>query len=311
MVTSTTDAGGTESNTESEETRTPDEIEADRVEAERLAAEAAAGAGNTELVVAIGAEPSLGSEEDADDAPIDDAGTPPTPLIKELRKKARDDAKRARELERERDDAIARAAAGGVKPPPAVVVGDKPTMESCDFNAANYETELAAWYERKRVADEAEERRKGEQKQHEKAYEERLGAYKTGAASLKVSDFDASEKAIEAGLSKVQQSILVKHAKNAALLVYALGKDAAKLKELGAIVDPVEFAVKLALLETEIKTVQRPKFKPEGRVQGGGTGAPATGATALEKARAEAERTGDYSKVARLKREAKEAADRK
>jgi hypothetical protein len=308
-VAATTNAEGTEAKTE---TKTPEEIEAERVaaaeaEAARIAEEAA---GETELVVAIGADPSLGSEEAEDDAPIDDAGTPPTPLIKELRKKARDDARRLRAIEQERDAALAKATATGVQPPAAVVVGEKPTLETCDYDSAKFETELAAWYDRKRAADEQERGRTEEQRKAQDAYTERLGAYKTGAAALKVADFDASEKVVEAGLSKVQQSILVKHAKNAALLVYALGKDAAKLKELGAIKDPVEFAVRATLLETEIKTVQRPKFKPEGRPAGGGTGSPATGANALEKARAAAERTGDYTEVNRLKREAKAAGQK-
>lgn len=304
IVATPANAEGTEENTE---TKTPEQIEAERIAAEQAEAERLAAEGETELAVAIGADPSLGSGDEEDDKPLED-GTPAPQWAKDLRKKARDDARELRRLEQERDEALAKAAGNGVQPPAAVVVGEKPTFEGCDYDAEKFEAELMAWKDRKRAAEDAEKNRTKEQQDAIDAYAVKQGAYKTGATALKVQDFDASEKAVEAGLSKLQQSIIVKHAKNAALLVYALGKDAARLKEMGAIKDPVEFGVRLAQLESEVRTVQRPKFKPEGRVSGGGTGVPATGANALEKARAAAEKTGDMTQVLKLRREAKEAA---
>lgn len=257
------------------------------------------------LVVAIGADPSLGSDDADIDAPVDDAGTPPSELVKTLRRAAKDAARDKRKAEEERDAAIA-AAAGKTAEPPAVVVGEKPTLESCEYDADKFEAALLAWNQRKQQADEAEKKRADEQQAQQTEYATRLTAYKTGAVTLKVKDFDEAERAVEAGLSKLQQSIIVKHAKNAALLVYALGKDATKLKELGAIKDPVAFGIAASNIEKDIKTVKRSEFSPEKTVTAGGGGL-ATGANALAKARAQAEKTGDYSEVNRLKREQREA----
>lgn len=264
----------------------------------------------TELHVAIGAEPkATGEDEDIDvDAPMED-GAAPTPLVKQLRQTAKDARKAAREAARERDEALAQAkAATAPKEPDAVVVGEAPTLESCEYDAEKYAAEVLAHAERKRQKEEQDRKREEGKKAAETAYAGRLQVYIEGARALKVADFVAAETMVKAGLTPVQQSIIVKHASNAALLVYALGKDGAKLKELGAIADPIEFAARVTRIETEIKTVSKPKFQPEQRPKGGGTGSPATGASALDKAREKAAVTGDYTEVNRLKREARKAA---
>jgi hypothetical protein len=261
----------------------------------------------TELHVAIGADPVEPGEVDDIEAPMED-GTAPTPLVKQLRTAAKESAQKARELEKERDEARREAEAlRAPKEPDAVVVGEKPTLESSEYDQEKFASELEAYYERKRKAEEQERKREEGKKAAETAYAARLGVYADGAKALKVADFAASEQAVKVGLTPMQQSIIVKHANNAALLVYALGKDGAKLKELGAIADPIEFAARVARIETEIKTVSKPKFQPEKRPSGGGTGSPATGASALEKAREKAAVTGDYTEVNRMKREQRNA----
>lgn len=261
----------------------------------------------TELHVAIGAEPKVPGEDDDIEAPMPD-GTEPTPLVKELRKTAKESARKARELEKERDEARREAEAlRAPKEPDAVVVGDKPTLESSEYDQEKFASELEAYYERKRKAEEQERKREEGKKAAETAYAARLGVYADGAKALKVPDFAASEQAVKVGLTPMQQSIIVKHAANAALLVYALGKDSAKLQELGAIADPIEFAARVTRIETEIKTVSKPKFQPEQRPKGGGSGSPATGASALEKAREKAAVSGDYTEVNRMKREQRKA----
>ncbi|MCY1427445.1 hypothetical protein D9M71_432910 [compost metagenome] len=95
-------------------------------------------------------------------------------------------------------------------------------------------------------------------------------------------------------------------ADNSALVVYALGKNAAKAKELAAIKDPVKFAFAIAKLETQLK-VQAKKSAPapERTVSGS---APKSGAvdSSLERLREEAAKTGDYSKVTQYRKQQKE-----
>lgn len=257
-----------------------------------------------EIIVAIGAEPSLGSEA-TDDELID--GQPAPQWAKDLRKKAREDAKLIRDLE-------TRVTAAERKPAPnepaAIVVGDKPSLESCEFDADKFEKELLAWTDRKAKAEQQERDRTARQTEQQTAYGQRLNAYRNGALALKVADFDASEKAIELALTPIQQSIIVKLAKDSALFVYALGRDPAKLKELAAVTDPVAFAYQIAATEKEIKTMPKSKFQPETRPAAGGGGGtlPAGSSAALEAARKKAADTNDYTEVNRIRRELDEAA---
>jgi len=86
-------------------------------------------------------------------------------------------------------------------------------------------------------------------------------------------------------------------------LVYALGKNPTKAAALGAIKDPVEFAFAVARLEAQLKVSEKkPATPPETRVTGNGRVSGAVDAT-LERLRAEAERTGDYTKVSAYKRQ--------
>lgn len=260
-----------------------------------------------ELVVAIGKEPDASADDDAEIMAPDDTGSPPSTTLQNLRKKAREDARKLRQLEDERDAALAAVSAKQPAAPDAVVVGDKPTLESSDYDAEKFEADLTAWHERKRKAEEQQNARDAARKADETAYGQRLDVYRQGSAQLKVANFKAAETAVVSVLSPAQQSIIVRHAKNAALVVFALGNDSVKLKELAAISDPIEFAIKARDLESEIKTVKRP-FKPEGKApSGNGSGAPAVGGDALERARQQAAKTGDYTEVNRLRRAQRDA----
>lgn len=257
------------------------------------------------IIVAIGAEPSLGSDTENDEL-ID--GQPAPQWAKDLRTKAREDAKTIRTLE---GQVAAATRAAPHKEPDAIVVGDKPTLESCDFDADKFETSLLAWTDRKAKAERQETDRTANATRAQTAYAERLTAYRVGVTALKVADFDASEKLIEQTLLPVQQSIIVKLAKNAALFVYALGRDPAKLKELSTITDPVEFAYQVAAIEKEIKTMPKSKFTMEKRPEGGGGGGRSAGTSAaLAAARKKAETTGDYTEVNKLNREIRDAREK-
>lgn len=257
------------------------------------------------IIVAIGAEPSLGSDAENDEL-ID--GQPAPQWAKDLRTKAREDAKTIRTLE---GQVAAATRAAPHKEPDAIVVGDKPTLESCDFDADKFETSLLAWTDRKTKAERQETDRTANATRAQTAYAERLTAYRVGVTALKVADFDASEKLIEQTLLPVQQSIIVKLAKNAALFVYALGRDPAKLKELSTITDPVEFAYQVAAIEKEIKTMPKSKFTMEKRPEGGGGGGRSAGTSAaLAAARKKAETTGDYTEVNKLNREIRDAREK-
>jgi hypothetical protein len=211
--------------------------------------------------------------------------------VRELRKANREKDKRIRELEQEKASREAANAPGAIK------VGEKPTLEDCEYDPERFETELTAWHERKRQADEQAAAQRKEQESAQAAWQQRVTAYNAAKAALPVDDYDDSEGAVTGALDQVKQAILLKAAKKPEKLIYALGKSPAKLKELAAITDLIEFAGEVARLETTMKETQRKAPPPAEKVIQGSGGTRVSTDSTLDKLREEALRTGDLSKV--------------
>ena len=240
-----------------------------------------------ELVVSFGDEESPTSEDES--APE---------WVRKVRTENREKTKRIRELEEKLKAAEQPAQA-------AVVVGPKPTLESCEYDEAKFETSLDAWKEQKRTVEAVEQAKRDEQAKSQEAWAKKLNGYQESSKVLGVQDFAEAEDEAKAKLSVMQQSILVSGCKAPAMFVYALGKNPAKLAELSAITDPVEFAFAAARLENAVTTKPRTRPQPEGKVTGS---APSSGIgdKTLDRLEAEADRTGDRSKVIAYKRELKQ-----
>lgn len=245
-----------------------------------------------EVIVSIGDEAPPASEDDENRAPA---------WVKDLRKSNREKDRKLREQEAE----IARLKGGNVQEQ-AVIVGPKPTLESCDFDADKFETDLEAWHERKRQAASKEAEKAEAERKANEAWQARLTTYSQAAAKLKVSDFKDAEDTVADILSVTQQGVILSGAEKPELLIYALGKAPKKAKELAAITDPVKFAFAVAKLETQLKVTPRAKAPaPERRVSGAVSVAGSIDSQ-LERLRAEAEKTGNYSKVNAYKRQLRE-----
>lgn len=235
--------------------------------------------------------------------PVEDEEEKTAPKwVKDLRKQTKEQAKRIRELEQEREAAKSSAV------PKVPELGPKPTLDDCDYDAEEFETRLTAWHDRKRQVEQA---KADEQKQIEAQQQEwqgRLTTYAKAKEGLKVRDFDDAESTVLSTLSVTQQGIIVQGADNSALVVYALGKNPAKAKELAGITDAVKFAFAIAKLETQLKVQAKSKSAPapEGKIRGGGAAISGSVDSNLERLRAEAEKTGDYSKVTQYRKQQRE-----
>ena len=275
----------------------PEAVEAEEVEAEAEEAEVEAEAdedGETEaeaedesVVVTIAGEtPPQEDDEENDRAPE---------WVRDLRKQYREEKRRNRELE----EKLAAASGGSSE---AVQLAEKPTLEKADYDTDRYEQEHAAWYEQKRKYDEVEASKQAEQQAVEQEWRQKLEGYQSAKADLKVRDFEDAEDTVQETLSTTQQGMILQGAENPALLVYALGKNPKKAKELASLTDPVKFAFAVAKLETNLKVTKRKaSSKPEKALSGTARPSGSVDST-LERLRAEAERTGDYSKVFAYKR---------
>lgn len=218
--------------------------------------------------------------------------------VRELRKQHRQLQREKRELE----EKLKTVSQPAERP---ITVGKKPTLEEYDYDAEKYESELAAWFERKAKADEAQARARRAELDAQQAWQQKLDSYGKARSELKVRDFEDAEATVSETLNVTQQGVLLQGAENPALLVYALGKNPSKAKELASIQDPVKFAFAVAKLETQLKVQNRKAATPpEKTVRGTG---PVSGAvdSTLERLRADAERTGDFSKVMAYKRQQK------
>lgn len=235
-----------------------------------------------EVVVSIGEE-SPTSSEDENRAPE---------WVRELRKSNREKDRRIRELEGQ----VAKTTSG--QQPAAV--GEKPTLEGCNFDTGKYEADLEAWHARKREADDQASAKTRAEEQQRAHWQTRIDAVTKAGATLKVKDYEDAGQAFEDQFSIVQQGIVIggpDDPKTSALLRYALGKNPKKAKELSSITDPVKFAFAVAKLETQLKVTPRKAAPtPDKKVASTVAGA-AVVDNQLARLRDEAAKTGDYSKV--------------
>lgn len=240
-----------------------------------------------EVVVTIGDEAPPASVED--DNPTDPA------LVRTLRKEVRERNARIRELEQaQAGQAAAQQQAEAVK---------KPTLEECDYDEAEYERRFLAYQEQERTAAARRAEQEAEQRAQQEAWEARVAEHQKAKTALKVPDYDDAEDVVKSLFSPTQQGILLHGAENSALLAYAIGKNPAKAKELASITDPVKFAFAVAKLETKVKATPRKAPPPPEKTMRGSAPGSASVDSQLARLEADAERTGDRSKVVAFKRQ--------
>jgi hypothetical protein len=229
-----------------------------------------------EVTITIGDEPT----------PVDEEARAPE-WVRELRKSHRELQRKNRELEQRLQGAPAATPA----------LGKKPSLDDFDYDADKYESALESWYDTKRKveavaaeADKAKERVAAE-------WQVKLDTYAQHKAALKVTGYGDAEARVEEALNGDQQAVLIKALDNPATVVYALGRDATRLKELAAITDPILFAAAIAKLEGKLKVTTRNAPPPPEKTVKGSAPISGTVDSTLDRLRDEAAKTGNYTKV--------------
>ena len=259
----------------------PEQLEAPEVEIEQV--EQVAEHEAEEITVQIGDE----------EPPAEEPAAAPD-WVKELRRANREKEKRIRELE-------AKLTTTGEAAKP-MQLAKKPKLEEYDYDSDRFEAAMEAWYEQKRAYDLEQEKVKQAEQAQRDAWQAKMEAYTKAKAELKVKDYDDAEALAQELFNVTQQGIVVQGADNPAMVIYALGKNPKKAKEISDIKDPVKFAFAVAKLEKDLKvTARKPAPPPEKTITGT---APVSGSvdSTLERLRAEAEKTGNYTKVMQYKR---------
>lgn len=215
--------------------------------------------------------------------------------IKEIRKQERARERRIKELE---------AQLNGTHKSEPIKLGEEPTLESADYDVEEFKKQFTEWHERKAKYEQQEASKREEQEKANKVWQEKLTSYETKKTAIKskVRDFDEAEELARDALSQTQQGILIHAAEKPELLIYHLGKNPQKAKELAAITDPIQFAFAAAKIDAQIKmTARKPSTSPE-RKPGGSASYNNGSDKRLEELEREADRTGNRSKLIAYKK---------
>ena len=275
---------------------------ADDVTVEEVAEEVIEEVVETEAVETeeVEAEPEATEEEEmtvsfGEDSPPQEEEEKAPEWVRELRKKNSATNKRNKELE----ERLAQ-----YEKKETTVLGPKPTLESSDYDSEQYDKDLAAWYEKKSIVEKEQAVVEQSEASQEKAWQGTLSTHREKATELKakVGGYEEAEAMVSESLSTIQQSIILKQAKNSAHFILALGKDPKSLEKLSSLEDPADFLWEAAQMETRMKVGSRKAVtSPEKTVNSGG-GSANMGDATLEKLEKAAAKSGDRTKVIAYKR---------
>jgi hypothetical protein len=208
-------------------------------------------------------------------------------VIRELRAKLRETQRQLRE---------------SAKPEDKIDLGPKPTLADCGYDEEEFEKKLDEW-KAKEAAVKAEQTRQSEaQKQIQEEWQNDVASFEAKKAKLNLPDIDDAQAAVENGFDLVQQAVMVKAANDPALFMVALAKSPAKLAELAKIKDPIKLGAAIARMEGGIKVVKKRKAPAPDRAQTGSGVTPTGEDKQLAKLEAEAEKTGDRTKLIAYKK---------
>ncbi len=184
-----------------------------------------------------------------------------------------------------------------------VELGEKPTLKNSGYDEAKFEQSLIDYDTRKRKVEEQATAKAKTIEEQNVAWQNKHKTYVSLKEEHNFKDYADVEELVINTFSQAQQSIIIQGADDSALLVYALGKNTKKLEELAKIKDPVDFAFKVAKLESQLKVTNKKAPKPETRVTGGKSGG-TSGSTdkVLDRLRDKAAKTGDYTEVTAYKK---------
>lgn len=242
------------------------------------------------------------SPEEHEEVQIVIEGEEPPPVrgpapkwVRELREQHRALKARNAELEQELRTKV--------QPEKVVDPGPKPTLDGCDYDPSRFEQEMEAWHGRRQEASRREAEANAAVEQKRKEWNERLMVYGKTKEELskQIPSFAEAETVVQTTLDLTQQGVIVAAADNPALVVCALGQNPKLAQDLAKERDPIKFAFKVAKLEAKLKMAKKNNAPPPERPVKGTGGVSGAVDSQLDKLRAEAAKTGDYTKVIEYK----------
>lgn len=246
-----------------------------------------------------GAKPDDGEQKPEGDESSEEKPNPFALLRKKekiLRKKEKENAKKIQQLQKaleEKEEALRRAS--GIPPEPEFNPERPPQLfdDGIDGDQEVLSNKIIDWTKRKLELDNQEKAAKDE-------WQKTIDAYERNKQLLDDEDFDDYEESVKERFDRLQQNVILKAARNPANVVKALYFDTAAADNLQRVKDPIEFARAIFDLEQKIsrKANSAPVEKPIRAATGSITN---TDLKTLEDLRKEAEKTNDYTRLARFR----------
>lgn len=301
MTRITEEVDGTDETPEQVVDDLPEELEAEpETEAEVDEGEAPADeegeAETAELSITLGDEPEA-EQEDRAQAPE---------WVKNLRAENRKLVRRTRELEQQ--------VAAKVEPAKAAAtIGPRPMMSDADidYDEDKFAARLDVWLAQKSEVDNQERQKKRAIEEAEQKWQGRITAVDGVTKGMKVPDLDEALATFEETFSVVQRGLILdapKDPKVSAQLRYALGRNPKVAKELAAETNPVKFTFQLAELAGKMKVAPKKSAPAPERVVRATVAGAAAVDNQLQRLRAKAEQTGDYTEVAAYRKKRQQQA---
>lgn len=187
-----------------------------------------------------------------------------------------------------------------------IVVGDRPKIEDFDYDSEKFDEAFDAWEQRREQKRQQEQRNEQAQQQQQQRWQQVQDGYNAKKTALPFADKDQAEATAFSELSDVQQAVIASVADNPALVIYAAGKNPARLAELAALDDPLKLARLIGKMESTMTVKKRARApEPDRPIRGSSITVGSTDKE-LEKLEREAERTGNRDKVIAFKRSIRE-----
>lgn len=214
--------------------------------------------------------------------------------VKDLRKRYREEQKARRQIEEE----LAKLKGGEPVEKPLT----KPKLEDFDYDAEQYEAAVDKYIAAKAEHDRKQAQQRAQQEEAAKEWEAIQQRYAEGKAKLPKDKMDEAEAEVVAALSPARQGMLMDVADDSSLMVLALGTNPETLRKVASIRSDAKFIKELARIEMNIKAAPKKTPPPPERTISGSGRTPGATANNLDKLKAEAVKSGDYSRYFAEKR---------
>lgn len=216
--------------------------------------------------------------------------------VKDLRKRYREEQKARRQIEEE----LAKLKGGE----PAEKPLTKPKLEDYDYDAEQYEAAVDKYIAAKADHDRKQAQVKAQQEEAAKEWEAVQKRYAEGKSKLPADKMEEAEAEVISVLSPNRQAMLMDIADDSALLAYALGSNPETLRKVASIKNDARFIKELTKIEMNIKAAPKKTAPPPERTISGSGRTPGATASNLERMKADANKSGDWTSYLAAKRKA-------